>query len=192
MQGEQTVIHAGSAPEAGLADRIRAGDRLAEDELVVSYRRGILLIATARTRDREAALDLTQEILVAVIKALRVGQLRESTKLAAFIQGTARNLINNYLRTRTRRSECDLDCAEEIAGADPVEALESAERERLIHRELATFNVTDQQILLLSLVDGHSLSEVAQRLNMSHDAVRARKSRMLRRMTKKFLHLSQK
>jgi RNA polymerase sigma factor (sigma-70 family) len=172
-----------------LAQRILAGDRSAEEELVSTYRRGIFVIAVARTRDREAALDLTQEILIAILKALRDGQLRESAKLAAFIQGTARNLINNYLRAKTHHVEIELD--DEAYSADPVEELESLERRRLVQRELESFSVTDRQILLLSLVDGHSLAEVAQRLNLSHDAVRARKSRAVRKITRKFARMSQ-
>lgn len=174
-----------------LAQRILAGDRTAETELVSTYRRSVFVIASARTHDREAARDLTQDVLIAVLRALREGQLREFDKLAAFIQGTARNLINQYLRTRTRRAECNLD-SEEMVVTDPVAELEIAERQRLLRHELQSFSVADQQILLLSLVDGHSMAEVAQRLNLSHDVVRARKSRMIRKIIKKFSDLSQK
>ena len=190
MEGEQAVVPTLNA-QVALVQRIRAQDRSAEDELVKTYQRGVFAIAVARTRDRDAARDLTQEILIAVLKALRDGHVREASKLSAFIQGTARNVINSYLRTRARRSECEL-ASVDIAGVDPVEEHESAERQRLIQRELRAFSVTDQQILLLSLVDGHSLSEVAHRLNLSHDVVRARKSRMLRKITKKFQRMSQR
>lgn len=191
MDSDPTVIPASGEEESSLVTRIRTGDGSAEDELINTYRRGVFLIASARTRDREAARDVTQEVFIAVLKALRDGQLRESNKLAAFIQGTARNLINNYLRARARRAECDLDSVE-VPTSDPVAELESAERQRLVRQELATFSIADQQILLLSLVDGHSLAEVAQRLNLSHDAVRARKSRMIKKITKKFGAVSQK
>ncbi len=174
-----------------LVERIRAGEGPAEEEFVNLFRRRVFLVSVARTRDREAALDLTQEVLVAVLKAMRAGQIRESLKLAAFVQGTARNLINNFLRTRARRAECDLDSVG-ILSHDPVEELEFAERGRLIRRELKSYSVQDQQILLLSLVDGHSLPEIAQRLDLSHDAVRARKSRLIKKMTKRFAGLSQK
>lgn len=179
------------APGSSLADRIFSGDRAAEEVLVNTYRRGILVIATARVRDRDAALDLTQEILIAVLRALREGSLRQSEKLPAFIQGTARNIINNFLRNRARRAECELDEAG-LPSEDPVERLESAERQRLVRRELESYSSTDQQILLWSLVDGHSLAEVAKRLNMSHEAVRARKSRLVRRIARKFSEVSQK
>jgi len=190
MEGESAVVTVTNEAEVTLAERIRAGDRSAEDELVNTYRRGVFVIAVARTRDREAARDLTQEVLIAILQALRDGQLRELAKLSAFIQGTARNLINNYLRMRAHRAECELDI--EAHSTDPVDELEFLERRRLVRRELETFSITDQQILLLSLVDGQSLAEVARTLKMSHDAVRARKSRAVRKITKKFARLSQK
>ena len=174
-----------------LAGRIRSGDKAAEDELVTLYRRPVFAIAAARTGDREAARDLTQEVLMAVLQAARNGQVHESDKLAAFIQGTARNLINNYFRSRGRRAECSLEVVTD-GGPDPVEEQEAAERGRLLRQELQGTSALDQQILLFSLVDGHSLAEVAKRLKMSHDAVRARKSRLVKKITKKFRGLSQK
>src|SRR5260370_40532735 len=78
-----------------LIARIRSGEGAAEEELVALYRRPIFAIAAARTGDREAARDLTQEVLMAVLQAVRDGQVRESDKLGAVIQGTTRNLIHN-------------------------------------------------------------------------------------------------
>lgn len=191
MDAEVPAEPARAQAELELVARIRAGDCLAEDEFVATYHRGLLLIATARTGDREAARDLTQEILMAVLKALREGTLRDADKLSAFVQGTARNLINNYLRGKARRLECDLR-PEDAPTKDAVKELELADKQRLIHRELEGFSPVDRQILLLSLVDGHSLLEVAQQLGLSHDAVRARRSRMIRKITKKFAQMSQK
>lgn len=174
-----------------LVRRIRSGDEAAEDELVMLYKRPVFAIAAARTGDREAARDITQEVLIAVLQAARNGQVRESDKLAAFIQGTARNLINNYFRNRRRRAECNLEDVTE-AGIDPVEEQEAEERGRLLRQELQSYSVLDQQILLFSMLDGHSLAEVAKRLKMSHEAVRARKSRLIKKITKRFRGMSQK
>ena len=41
------------------------------------------------------------------------------------------------------------------------------------------------------VIFNEKLAEVAQKLNMSHDAVRARKSRAVRKITKKFARVSQ-
>ena len=177
--------------EEELAGRLSAGEAGAEEEFVELYRRRVLLIATVRTRDREAAQDLAQEILMAVLQAVRKGQLREAEKLSAFVQGTARNLINNYLRTRARRAECTL---EGVTGPskDSVAEQEFEERRRLVQQELASCNAVDQKILLYSMVDGHSLAEIAQRLELSHDAVRARKSRVVKKIMKRFGGMSHK
>jgi RNA polymerase sigma-70 factor (ECF subfamily) len=190
MHGEPAIASAASDRTLSLAQRIFEGDPFAEQELVTTYRRGVLVTATARTRDYEAARDLTQDIFVAVLQALRQGKLRESNKLAAFIHGVARNLINSYLSSRARRAECELE--DESYSADPIEEFEASERKRLVRNELAVLDVVDQQILFLSLVDGYSLVEVAETVNMSHDAVRARKSRILRKIAKKFAHMSQR
>jgi len=179
-----------SAP-ADLVARIAAGEQAAEEELGQTYGRRVYAIATVRTRDREIARDLTQDILLAVIKAARADQIREASKLEAFIQGTAKNVINNYFRTRKRRSETGLEAVSQHSWDSVVES-EAAERRRLVQQELERCSLLDQQILLFSLVDGHSLAEVAKRLSMSHDAVRARKSRLVRKMTEKFGRVSQR
>jgi RNA polymerase sigma factor (sigma-70 family) len=176
---------------AALVKRIASGDQAAEEELVRTYSGRVLAIAVARTRDREVARDLTQDVLLAVIKALRAKMLRDPDKLESFIQGTAKNLINNYFRTRVRRSETSLETA--ILNVwDGVLESEAAERSRFVQQELEQCNTLDQQILLFSVVDGHSLAEVAKRLGMSYDAVRARKSRLVRKMEKKLGGMSQK
>jgi RNA polymerase sigma-70 factor, ECF subfamily len=181
----------GTTASADLVARVASGEQAAEEELVRTYSRRVYTIAAARTRDREIARDLTQDILLAVIKAVRADHVREADKLVAFIQGTAKNLINNYFRTRIRRSETSLEAASQHIWDSVLES-EAAERRRLVQRELERCSLLDQQILLFSLVDGHSLAEVAKRLNLSHDAVRARKSRLVRKMTEKFGRMSQK
>jgi hypothetical protein len=78
-----------------LVDRIRQGDTLAEEAIVLRFDRRIRVLAVNRTRDREVARDLAQETLIQVLSALRGGQLRDAEKLGAFIFGIARNVINN-------------------------------------------------------------------------------------------------
>lgn len=175
---------------ASLVRRIQAGDNAAEEDLVILYSKRICAIAVCHTRDREAAKDLTQEILMAVLGAVRAGRIQEGEKLAAFIQGTARNIVSNYMRSRARHTECALSDFE-LYAADFVEELESADRHRLMKQELAACSPTDRQILHMSLVNGFSMAEIAEKLHLSHDAVRARRSRLIRKLAKKFLVVSQ-
>jgi DNA-directed RNA polymerase specialized sigma24 family protein len=87
---------------AALFERIRLGDAAAEGELVESFGGRVYAMAVARTSDRRASRDLVQDVLWAVIQALRGGHLRAPDKPAAFVSGTARSLINNYCPTRAR------------------------------------------------------------------------------------------
>jgi RNA polymerase sigma factor (sigma-70 family) len=173
---------------ADLVARIHSGDREAERIVIQEYQRGILRIATVRTRDPEAAKDLCQEVLIAVLKALRAGELREDEKLTAFIHGVTRNVINNYFRCRVRHAEEPLsEREEELADpGDAVRRFEDAERRLLFRRALENCSMADQKILLLSLVDGKALTEVADEMGISYEAVRTRKSRAVRRLTEKF------
>ena len=88
--------------QSSLAERVRTREPSAEEELVSLFSDRIRVLVLARTRDPETARDLTQEVMLAVVLALRHEQLREPERLAAFVYGIARNVINNYLRTRSR------------------------------------------------------------------------------------------
>ena len=121
--------------QSSLAERIRSREPSAEEELVRLFTDRIRFLVLARTRDPEAARDLAQEVMLAVVRALRGGQLREPERLAGFVYGTARNLINNYLRTRSRLPREDsLDAALHLAS--PPDAVDDSERIALVRRAL--------------------------------------------------------
>ena len=127
--------------------------------------------------------------MLAVVRALRGGQLREPERLAAFVYGTARNVINNYLRTRSR-----------LPREDPLDAaLESGAAARPGRRQRAHgagaararfLDSTDRKILLLTLVEGLKPGEIGARLGLTSEVVRARKSRALKKTIERVKRLS--
>jgi len=165
-----------------LVERIRRGERSAQVEFVNRYGRPVQAIATARTNDPEAARDICQDVLMAVLTAIQRDQVREPEKLGAFIQGTTRNLINNFLRTRERRREVDLESIN-VLGVDPQIELEAQDRERLLRSVLRMFSATDQAILLFYF-EGHTFAEIAGKVGISHAAIRKRKERMMDQIRK--------
>ena len=180
----ETQVRSGlltSAEQLSLVDRIRQGDGLAEEELVQRFSRRIRSLAVNRTRDREAARDLVQEVLMNVVSALRGGQLRDAEKLGAFIFGIARNVINNYLRSRGRQP-AEEPISDDIADEGADEESEIAERMGLVRRALQRLDRTDQQILSMTLVEGCKPGEISVTLGLSADVVRARKSRALKKV----------
>lgn len=180
MVGLPSATSAGEL--ARLAERIRQGDASAETELVHEFTHRIFVMGVVRTRDREAARELVQDVLMAVIGALRKGQLKDPEKLAAFVHGTARNLINNQLRSESQRPPLE-PLPEDLARASLVERLEDAERVRLVHQALERLGQEDRKILLMTLVQGHKPGEIATALGLTSEVVRTRKLRALKKVT---------
>ena len=166
---------------AALAGRISNGEREAEDELARLYSGRIRAIARVRTRNAELALELTQETLMAVITALRAGQLRDESRLTAFVYGILRNVLNNSFRSAGRQPALEpLDPARVVTLPD--DPVEHAERREQVREALKRLGRDDRRILLFTLVDGLKPGEIAPRLGLTDEVVRARKSRALKRV----------
>jgi RNA polymerase sigma-70 factor (ECF subfamily) len=175
---------------SSLVERIQSGDERAESELTQLYNQRIFVMALARTRDREVARDLTQDVLIAVLQALRNGQMREPGRLTGFIYGTARNLVNNYFRSCTQQPNFE-SLSEDlpVAGTDNPE---TAARRDMVRGLLARVHTVDRKILLMMLVEGYKAEEVAFQLHLSSEVVRQRKSRALKKIVERVKRMSRK
>jgi len=134
-----------------------------------------------RTHDREAARELVQDVLMAVVGALRKGQLQDKDKLAAFVHGTARNLINNRLRLESQRPPLE-PLSDDLTQANLTDQLEDAERVRLVHQALERLGDEDRRILLMTLVEGRKPGEIAAALGLTSEVVRTRKLRAVKKI----------
>jgi RNA polymerase sigma-70 factor (ECF subfamily) len=176
------VPGAPDAPDfAGWVARIATGSPADEAELAAYFAPRIRAMLRARLRQAEATLDLGQDTLVTVILAIRKGQVREADRLPGFVQGVARNLANSHLRGVTRRAEAPFDPELEAKLATRDDH-EEEERLAAVARGLEAIAPADREVLQLTLVDGLPPRDIAQRLNLSSDVVRTRKSRALMRL----------
>jgi RNA polymerase sigma factor (sigma-70 family) len=165
-----------------LADRIRTGDPAAEAELVLQFAPRILAMACVRTRDRETARDLVQDVLIAVICSLRNGKIDNAEKLAAFVHGTARNLINNHLRGK-RQKPAEEPITGDLADSSFDVQMEEAQRLRLVQQALEQMGTEDNKVLVMTLVQGLKPGEIAEELGLTSEVVRTRKLRAMRKVT---------
>ena len=118
---------------------------------------------------------------MAALKAVREGRLREADRLAGFVAGTARNLALKHQRSR-RRDPLPLEDALEPAAGPPTEELEAAERVALVEQALDRLEEGERQVMELTWLEGLEPREIAGRLRLSGDVVRARKSRALKKI----------
>lgn len=173
---------------AALVAQVAAGHREAEAALVEHFLPRVRAMMRARVGDPDLARDLTQDTLVEVLKAARRGQIREPDRLAGFVHGVARNLANNHARGVRAHAEAPL----EALPAEPFVEDDRADRDRqlLLARGLEAIAESDRTILTLTLVEGLKPGEIAQRLGLTAEVVRARKSRAHKRLVDALAALS--
>jgi RNA polymerase sigma-70 factor (ECF subfamily) len=160
---------------------IAAGDRDAERAFVEMYLRPVRAMLLNRSRNPDIAADLQQDVMIEALCALRRGAIEDPQKLAGFVCGIARNLLNNYFRSNRRTESLELpdDLPDLSCGLDKVE---DELREAQAVAAIATLEPLDRCILQMTLVDGMKPAAIAERLQMSSDVVRQRKLRATRRV----------
>lgn len=171
----------GSQDHADLVIRLARGDETAEAALAEQFSPRIRAMMLARVRDPELARDLAQDALMALLQALRQGQLRDHERLPGFAHGVARNVVNNYFRTK-QREPISTPIDEELAIAAPSEDREQLEKLALLRRGLEELSPSDREILQMTLADGLKPGEIAEKLGLTAEVVRARKSRAQKRV----------
>src|SRR5262249_25097606 len=174
----------GPRDDALLAARVGRGDPVAESELVARFRPGLLAMLRFRTRDPEVAQELANDTLMAAVGALRSGKLRESERLAGFVHGIARNLLNHFFRRRA--SVPPLEPLEDHARLlQAPDDREVRERRAVVRQAIDQLEDVDRLVLALTLLEGLKPGEIALRIRLSPEAVRMRKSRALKRVAER-------
>ena len=167
-----------------LVARIAQGDAAAEDQLVRWFHPRVRLIASGRLHNADTAQDVAQDTIVAVLKAIRAGDVREPAHLPAFVFGIATNLINNRHRTTKQRREVQMVVPDPPSDADTVVTeLDFAQRRTLVRQALLQLDAIDRAVLILSMVDGLKPREIAPRVGLTPSVVRTRKTRAIKAMT---------
>jgi RNA polymerase sigma-70 factor (ECF subfamily) len=170
--------------ELTLADRIRHGDASAEEELFSRFHRRILIMVLARTQDSEFARDTAQDVIVAVLEGLRKGKLNDSKRLGAYVYGVARNLVNNAVRSQKRHPVVALPDESSLEGRSKFEV--AIDRRAMAHEVVGSLSREDRIILRMTMVEGLTAEEIGDRLGITPEAARKRKSRALARARASF------
>jgi RNA polymerase sigma-70 factor, ECF subfamily len=184
-QGRAPARHEEASPDdatrwATLTQRIAAGDASAEAELAALFYQRVKAFASARLRGSDAASDVAQEAVLAVIEALRAGRLHEPFNLPGFVLGTAKHLVNNHHRKAARSPEVLEDPPDRPSEAEPQWATLGAERRALVRAALLRLRALDRRILMLTLVDGMHPREIAPIVGLKPHVVRTHKARAVK------------
>jgi RNA polymerase sigma-70 factor (ECF subfamily) len=181
-------VHQDARPTAlddgALARRIaEAGsmpDSAAEAELYRRLAPRVRLYGLRHLRDRHAAADLVQQVLLMTLERLRAGEVREPERIASFVLGACRMMALELRRGAWRR-ETLLDT---WGGAE--EAVEAAEPRMLDPDRLAgcldALSERERAVVALSFFADRQADEVGAELAISGGNVRVIRHRALARL----------
>lgn len=167
--------------DAELVQQIGSGiDREAEAELFRRMAPRIRLYGLRHLRDAHAAEDLTQQVMITTLEALRAGRLREPEKLASFVLGTCRMTVLD-LRRGVQRKQRLL----EQFGADLLAPVQMP-MPRLDHDHLRhcvqNLRERERTVIVMSFYDEQTGADVAGFLGVSEANVRVIRHRAIHQL----------
>jgi len=159
----------------------RAGEATAaESELYRRFAPRVRLYGLRHLRDRGAADDLVQQVLLVVLERLRAGEVRDPEQIASFVLGTSRMVAVGLRRTQARRE--DLRGRFELREPAVVAIDELAVDGARLGPCLAAAKERERTILLLTFYAEKGAGEIAAALGMTPGAVRVSRHRALASM----------
>lgn len=178
------TLHDAEPDDASLARRIAAArPGLAADAEAELYRRlapRVRLYGLKHLRERQAAADLVQQVLLMTIERLRAGQVREPERLASYVLGMCRMVVLDLQRTRARHERLLGTFAQELSGAEPAGTphLDDA----ILLRCLQRLSERERSVLVMTFYDDRQARDVAVDLGLSEGNVRVIRHRGLERL----------
>jgi RNA polymerase sigma-70 factor (ECF subfamily) len=178
MPAPQTVAPA--LDDAALARAISAaGPRLdsgAEAELYRRLAPRVRLYGLRHLRDRHAAADLVQQVLLMTLERLRAGEVREPEKIASFVLGMCRMVVLDLRRGMARR-EGLLDLYGDLEEPQAPEAAEVDQAK--LGGCLGKLAERARSVLVLTFFSDKAAEEVGRELGLTPGNVRVIRHRAL-------------
>ena len=173
-----------SLDDADLVRRIAAApngsDVGAETELYRRLAPRVRLYGLKHLRDRDAASDLVQQVMMLTLERLRANKLRDAERLVSFVFGTCRMMVLDLRRTGFRRERLLDQYADDVPMADPATSPRLDEA-RLVGC-LDRLSERERSVLVMTFYDDQPAREVATALGLSEGNVRIIRHRGLERL----------
>jgi RNA polymerase sigma-70 factor (ECF subfamily) len=170
-----------------LVERAQAGDREAFRELVELYQRKVYSICYGMLKNRDDALDVSQEVFVKVYRYLE--KFNHKSSFYTWLYRITHNMCIDYIRKhqKVRRVEYDdgisrdsgeIEGGEHILpstlGINPDKVYGRKELREKMLEALESLTEKHRTILILREVEGLAYDEMAEILNISKGTVMSR------------------
>jgi RNA polymerase sigma-70 factor (ECF subfamily) len=172
--------------DGALARRVAAAggkpDSAAEAELYRRLAPRVRLYGLRHLRDRAAAADLVQQVLLMTLERLRAGEVREPERIASFVLGACRMTVLEMRRGQRRREEILETWVPAFAGTteEPPEMV-ALDADRLASC-LEGLSERERSVVVMSFFADKAADEVGAELALSAGNVRVIRHRALGRL----------
>lgn len=138
--------------------------------------------------ERDVAEDLVQETFLRVLRFR--GQFRGESRFSTWLYSIVRNVCLDHMRKRSREHEAFAELRCDPLDCDASMLLDTSEMSAT-KRAFDALQPQQQEMLILSRVDGIGYKEIADRLGSTEGAIRVRIHRTLRKLKKDIARLKE-
>lgn len=126
----------------------------------------------------DAIDELSQDVLLRFVQALRSGAVTEPERVGGFVLGICRNLARERVRQQERRNELWAEFGDALAAPENQPALVAYQLAQL-EDCLSQMTQRTREVIRHSFIEGHSAAEIANRMSLSEGNVRVVRHRAL-------------
>ncbi len=155
-----------------LIQRYLAGDGRAFDQLMAAHEGRVFAISLRILRDREEALDATQETFITVFR--KAGSFEGRSAFSTWLYRVAVNTCYTMLRKKARRPTASLPEGYDPPDLSAADRIRSAELRPMLEDALAILPEEFGPAVLLSDLEGLPLRSVAEILEIPLGTVKSR------------------
>ena len=170
--------------EKALLYRAQAGDRRAAGTLFECYYQEIYTYIFYRVSDTFTAEILTAVVFIRMLNRLPT-YIDQGKSILSWLYTIAKKLVIDYYRTQDRSDQLSLK--DRLLGSNqgqpegPVQSRDSLDS---FQRAMRHLNEQQKHVIILRLVEGRSIQDIAELINKSEKAVRSLQGRALRSLEK--------
>ncbi len=176
--------------EKALLYRVQAGDRGAAGTLFECYYQEIYTYIFYRLSDKVTAEILTSIVFIRMLRRLPT-YFDQSKSFLSFLYTISKQVVIDYYRTQDRSDQKSIK--KWLLGGkqrDPVGTVHSQDSVDCFQRAMRHLDEQQKHVIILRLVEGRSIQDIAELINKSEKAVRSLQSRALRSLEKMFIRKS--
>jgi len=164
--------------EIALVDRCRRQESEAYDEFYNRFRNTIYRIALRILKDQSAAEDAVQETLINVFRS--IGRFRGEAKISTWLNRIATNVCLETLRRGKKQKEDSFEQLKNfledslLFNDSPFNSVYQQELGARLESSLQRVSQKQREIVRLHDLEGLTIKEIAQRLDISEGTVKSR------------------